>query len=135
MAKLAKAFDSVISKASERDNYENPQTFHRLRSEVVSPKAARHMLGLVGGNDVSVAWEQKTDIESDLRGTTRPNSWSTERHHLPPHSSIIIRKNPKQPIVIQSEPANLAPIQAWAYPAVVGPQPFKKETCGRPEKY
>jgi hypothetical protein len=69
MAELAQAFESVNSKANERDSYENPQAFHRLRSEVVSPKAARHMLGLVGGNEVSVAWQNMTDIESDLRGT------------------------------------------------------------------
>jgi hypothetical protein len=135
MAQLAEAFDSVHSKANERDDYENPQAFHRLRTEVVNPKAARHVLGLVGGNEVSVCWEQKTDIESDLRGTTRPNSWCASRKHLPPHSSIIIRKNPKQPIVIESEAANLQSVQAWAYPAVVAPRPFHKETCGRPEKY
>ena len=135
MARLTEAFDSINSKANERDNYENPQAFHRLVSEVISPKASRHVLGLVGGNEVSVAWENKTDVESDLRGTTRPNTWCASRQHLPPNSSIIIRKNPKQPIVIETEATNLAGIQAWAYPAVVGPEPFRKETCGRPEKY
>jgi hypothetical protein len=135
MASLTEAFDSVNSKANERDNYENPQAFHRLVSEAVNPKAARHVLGLVGGNEVSVAWNQMTDIESDLRGTTRPNTWCTMREHLPPDGSVIIRRNPKQNIVIDSTATNLTPVQAWAYPAVIGPEPFRKETCGAPEKY
>ena len=135
MASLTEAFDSVNSKANEQDNYENPQAFHRLRTEAVNPKAARHMLGLVGGNEVSVAWKDMTDIESDLRGTTRPNTWCALREHLPPDGAVIIRKNPKQNLVINSQAANLPAVQAWAYPAVIGPQPFKKETCGAPEKY
>jgi len=135
MASLTEAFDSVNSKANEQDNYENPQAFQRLRSEVMSPKAARHMLGLVGGNEVSVAWHQMTDLESDLRGTTRPNTWCATREHLPPDGDVIIRRNPKQTIVIDSQATNLPPVQAWAYPAVVGPKAFRKETCGAPEKY
>jgi len=93
------------------------------------------MLGLIGGNEVSVAWQQMTDVESDLRGITRPNTWGTMREHLPPDGPVIIRKNPKQNIVIDSQATNLPPIQAWAYPAVIGPEPFRKETCGAPEKY
>jgi hypothetical protein len=57
------------------------------------------------------------------------------REHLPPDGPTIVRKNPKQSIVIDSQATNLPPVQAWAYPAVVAPQPFKKETCGRAEKY
>ena len=41
-----------------------PQKFYH-------PNASRHALGLVGGNDVSVASGNLVDIESDLRGTTR----------------------------------------------------------------
>ena len=135
MASLTEAFDSVNSKANEKDRYENPQAFHRLTSEVMSPKAARHVLGLVGGNEVSVAWNNMVDLESDLLGITRPNTWCTLREHLPPDGTVIIRRNPKQDVVIDSLATNLPPVQAWAYPAVIGPQPLKKETCGAPQKY
>ena len=135
MASLTEAFDSVNSKANERDSYENPQAFHRLVTEAVNPKSARHVLGLVGGNEVSVAWKQMTDLESDLRGTTRPNTWCPLREHLPPDGSLIIRTNPKQNIVIDSHATDLPAVQAWAYPGVVAPLPLKKETCGAPQKY
>ena len=135
MASLTEAFDSVNSKANEKDRYENPQVFHRLRTEKINPKAGRHVLGLVGGNNVSVAWDQMTDLESDLRGITRPNTWSALREHLPPDGALIIRTNPKQNIAINSQGVNLPAVQAWAYPAVIAPQPFIKETCGAAEKY
>ena len=74
MAPLSEAYDSVNKRANDQDNYENPQTFDRLAYEVVHPKATRHMLGLVGGNEVQlglhggnhyVAWSSMADIESD----------------------------------------------------------------------
>ena len=128
----------------ERENYENPQALDRLTSEYVHPKPTRHMLGLVGGNEVQLglhggnhytAWSSMADIESDLRGTTRPNTDSATRKHLPNTGTIIVRKNPKQNIVIETNNTPLSGAQFWAYPSVVGPKPFQSEVCIRPEKY
>lgn len=144
LASLSEAYDSVNRVANDRDNYENPQTFDRLATEVVHPKPTQHMLGLVGGNEVQVglhggnhyvAWSSMADIESDLRGTTRPNSDSAARKHLPNTGSLVVRRNPKQDVVIETKTTPLGGAQFWAYPSVVGPKPFRNEVCVRPEKY
>ena len=144
LASLSEAYDSVNRSAIDRENYENPQNFDRLTTEVVHPKPTQHMLGLVGGNEVQVglhggnhyiAWSSMADIESDLRGTTRPNSDSAARKHLPNTGSLVVRRNPKQDVVIETKTTPLGAAQFWAYPSVVGPKPFRNEVCVRPEKY
>jgi hypothetical protein len=141
---LTEAYDSVNKSACDRENYENPQAFERLATEFIHPKPTRHMLGLVGGNEVQVglhggnhytAWSSMADIESDLRGTTRPNSDSAARKHLPNTGSLIVRRNPKQDVVIETKATPLSGAQFWAYPSVVGPKPFHNQVCVRPEKY
>lgn len=135
MAALSEAYDSVNRTANKNDPYENPQTFQRLVTEVEHPRPSRHILGIVGGNTVALARGNTSDLESDLKGLTRPNSDCTERHHLPPTSQIIKRKNPKQEMRIDSTPVPLSLSQMWAYPSVISPEPLRKETCGGPEKY
>jgi len=135
MAALSEAYDSVNRVANKNDPYENPQTFQRLVTEVEHPRPSRHILGIVGGNTVALARGNTSDLESDLKGLTRPNSDCATRHHLPPNSQIIKRKNPKQDVRIDSTPVPLALSQMWAYPSVIGPEPLRKETCGGPEKY
>ena len=135
MAALSEAYDSVNSKAKAQDPYENPQTYERFNGEVEHVKPARHVLGLVGGNEVSFVKTNWPDVESDLKGITRPNSDCTARHHLPPTSFITERKNPKQDFKLNSTPINLKDAQFWAYPSVVAPRPLVKETCGAPHKY
>jgi len=135
MAALSEAYQSVNLNAHRQDPYENPQTYQRLATEVEHPKPSRHILGIVGGNEVSLARGNTSDIESDLKGITRPNSDSTFRHHLPPTTQVIIRKNPKQNIMVDSTPVAMKASQMWAYPVVMAPEPLRKETCGGPEKY
>ena len=135
MAALSEAYDSVNRTANKNDPYENPQTFQRLVTEVEHPRPSRHILGIVGGNTVALARGNTSDLESDLKGLTRPNSDCATRHHLPPSSQIIKRKNPKQDVRIDSTPVPLSLSQMWAYPSVIGPEPLRKETCGGPEKY
>ena len=135
MAALSEAYESVNLSAHRQDPYENPQTYQRLATEGAHPKPSRHMLGIVGGNEVSLAKGNTADVESDLKGITRPNTDSTSRHHLPPTSQVIDRKNPKQNITIDSTPVPMKASQMWAYPAVMAPEPLRKETCGGPEKY
>jgi hypothetical protein len=129
------AYDSVNPAPSKIDPQENPQSYSRFVTEVEHPKASRHILGLVGGNEVSLTKTNWADIESDLKGITRPNSDSTERHHLPSASPIIERSNPKQTIRLDTNMQHLKPVQFFAYPSVIGPEPLVKETCGQPHKY
>ena len=135
MAELSQAFDSVNSKARKQDPYENPQAYSRFNGEVEHVKGARHILGLVGGNEASFVKTNWPDVESDLRGITRPNTNCATRHHLPPDSYVVERKNPKQDFTLDMTPLNLKEYQMWAYPSVIAPQPLVKETCGAPHKY
>jgi hypothetical protein len=135
MAALSEAYNSVNLTASRQDPYENPQTYERLAVEGEHPKPSRHMLGIVGGNSVALARGNTSDLESDLKGITRPNSDCTARHHLPPTSQFINRKNPKQHVMVDSTPVPMKASQMWAYPVVMAPAPLRKETCGRAEKY
>ena len=135
MASLSEAYESVNSTAHRQDPYENPQTFHRLVTEGVHPSPARHMLGLVGGNEVGFSKVNRIDVESDLQGITRPNSDCTGRHHLPNTNQTILRNNPKEFVRIDTKTVPLKPAQMWAYPSVIAPEPLAKETCGAPHKY
>lgn len=135
MASLSEAYESVNSTAHRQDPYENPQAFYRLVTEVESPRPTRHILGVVGGNEVALARGNTSDLESDLKGITRPNSDSAARHHLPSSSPLISRVNPKQNINIDSTPVPMKTSQMWAYPVVLAPEALRKETCGGPEKY
>jgi len=135
MASLSEAYDSVNLKSHKQDPYENPQSFQRLISEVEHPKTARHQLGLVGGNEVSLTKSNWVDVESDLQGITRPNTDCATRKHLPSTDKIVHRKNPKNDFTINTAMDHLPSAQFWAYPSVVGPEPLKTEVCVRPEKY
>jgi len=135
MAALSEAYQSVNELANRQDPYENPQSFQRIIPEVEHPKPARHILGLVGGNEVSLTKSNWIDVESDLQGITRPNTDCPAREHLPLSGTRIVRKNPKNTITINTQMDDLPVAQFWAYPSVVGPQPLKTEVCVRPEKY
>lgn len=124
---------------------ENPQNYDQLESQVVTPDPRRHILGLVGGNEVAtvaastrnVVNGQQADIESDLRGTTRPITKCPWRDYQPqmPGSSVIQRTNPKNNFKVDARLFPLRDYQMWAYAATYQPDPLVKETCGRPEKY
>ena len=136
MASLSEAFPAPNSAAALHEKTENPQRYDQLPEYVRHVKERRHILGLVGGNEVARAAGNIADVESDLQGITRPNTWSTERKHLPKDdTSKIARENPKINITIDATPVPLTPFQQWAYPAVVAPVPLEKETCYKPEKF
>jgi hypothetical protein len=135
MASITEAYDSVNKTANRNDPYENPQSFQRLRSEAEHPHTARHMLGLVGGNEVSLTKSNWPDVESDLKGITRPNTDCAARKHLPFSGDLVVRKNPKNNFAIDTSKDHLPAAQMWAYPVVIGPKPLVTEVCVRPEKY
>lgn len=135
MAALSEAYGAKNEKAHQQDAVENPQAYGRFNAEVEHPRPARHVLGLVGGNESAFVRTNWPDVESDLRGITRPNTFCPTRQHLPPTGPLLKRTNPKETITIDTTPIKMREMQMWAYPAVVAPEPLVKESCGRPEKY
>ncbi len=135
MASLSEAFPPANDAAARQERSENPQAYDDPAYTVRHVKEARHILGMVGGNEVSRIVGNQADLESDLLGITRPLTKGPQRQHLPNPSYTIERKNPKQNISINTTPVHLREMQAWAYPVVLGPEPLVKETCGAPEKY
>ena len=127
------------------ENKNNPQVYDELESQVVSPDPRRHILGLVGGNEVAtvaaskfnVVNGQQADVESDLRGITRPITKCPWRDYQPQAAgtTTIERVNPKNTFKVDARLYPLRDYQMWAYGAAYQPEPMVKETCGRPEKY
>ena len=124
---------------------ENPQNYDQLESQVVNPDPRRHILGIVGGNQVApvagsfynIVNPQQADVESDLRGITRPITKCPWRDYQPQPigDSVINRNNPKNNFTVDATLTPLPDYQMWAYAATYQPEPLVKETCGRPEKY
>lgn len=136
MASIAEAYTSYPNVDAERhERLENPQHYDEPAVVARHVKERRHILGLVGGKEIGSIAGNQVDLESDLLGITRPNSDATYRHHLPPTSSKISRDNPKLQLKIDATPVPLPSFQQWAYPSVMAPEPFRKDTCHRPEKY
>jgi hypothetical protein len=136
MASIAEAYTSYPNVDAERhERLENPQHYEEHAVVARHVKERRHILGLVGGKEIGSIAGNQVDLESDLLGITRPNSDATYRHHLPPTSSKISRDNPKLQLKIDATPVPLPSFQQWAYPSVMAPEPFRKDTCHRPEKY
>jgi hypothetical protein len=134
MAALQEAF------ATEKhpwESKENPQKYNYLVTEYISPTPKRHILGLVGGNEVSVAEGNVVDLESDLRGINLPNTFAPWRKYQPPpkNQREIKRDNVKIKLDIDVAPTHLPAYQMWAYPGMPTPAPLRNEVCKNPEKY
>jgi hypothetical protein len=120
------------------ESKENPQTYDLLKSYAEHPKPTQHTLGLVGGNEVPYETREKqVNIESDLRGITRANTFCPQRMHLPKDDGVmqVKRDTPKQKVSINVSTVPLKQSQMWAYPATLAPEPFSINVCNRPEKY
>jgi hypothetical protein len=116
---------------------ENPQHYDFLESTYINPEPKRHILGLVGGNEVSLIKGNMVDLESDLRGINIPNTFCPWRQYQPPikGTNEIMRNNTKVELKIDTTPQHLSTYQMWAYPGVTAPVPMKRDTCFQPEKY
>ena len=116
---------------------EDPQHYDYLVSQFVNPAPKRHILGVVGGNEVSLIKGNMVDLESDLRGINIPNTFCPWRQYQPPQKGQkeIVRDNTKINLTIDVQKDHLPVYQMWAYPAVVAPQPIVNEVCMKPEKY
>lgn len=138
MGSLSEAYGPLGGPASwERE--ENPQMYDRLVSTYIHPKPQRHILGLVGGNEVSLIKGNMVDLESDLRGITLPNTFCPWRKYQATDGAsgvtAIKRATTKGAVQIDVRPAHLPTYQMWAYPAVAAPLPLRNTVCRNPEKY
>lgn len=136
MGSLSEAYGPLGGPASW-EGKENPQMYERLTSTYIHPKPQRHVLGLVGGNEVSLIKGNMVDLESDLRGITLPNTFCPWRKYQAPtaDAASIRRATTKGAVDIDVRPAHLPAYQMWAYPAVTAPLPLRNTVCRNPEKY
>lgn len=117
---------------------ENPQAYDQNPFFYVHAKPARTMLGIVGGNDVSLIKGNQVDVESDLRRLNIPNTFCPERAYQAPREvdpKKIIRENVKTNQIIDITLQHLPAQQMWAYPVTIGPEPLKVDHCGTPERF
>lgn len=116
---------------------ENPQAYDRINEYNEHPKPRQHMLGIVGGNEVPYNGRlNQVEVESDLRGITRHNSFCPKRKHAPPLPSAksITRSSPALNVTVHPYTTPLEQAQMWAYPATLAPEPIVLQMCVRPEK-
>jgi hypothetical protein len=113
------------------------QNYSITENKLASPQAKRHILGLVGGNEVSQMAGNPQDIESDLRGITRPLTNCPSREYKPTMAGQekLVVNNRKTNLAIDIRPVHLPDYQMFGLPQTFAPLPLRKETCGRPEKY
>jgi len=128
------AYEKPSSHVFEKE--ENQQVYDRYVTEYQHVKPKRHILGIVGGNEVYEIKGNRVDLESDLLGITRPNTWGNFREHqLSKNPDKIERKNPKNSISINATSVPREEYQMWSYPAVFAPLSFKKEACVMKQKF
>lgn len=116
---------------------ENPQSYGQTPFAYVHEKPARHMLGLVGGNNVSLPKGNMVDLESDLRRLNVPLTKCSAREYQPPplKQASINRKSTKGTQIIDVRQKHLPSMQMWSYQATFAPVPMSARQCGSPEKY
>lgn len=135
MTSLSDAFTPIDSHPWE--NKENPQKYNYQVTQFLSPNPQRHILGIVGGNDVSLIKGNMVDLESDLRGINIPNTFCPWRQYQPPEQdqTKIIRDNVKIDLKIDVRSQHLPTYQMWAYPGMPAPMQMNNNVCNNPEKY
>jgi len=106
--------------------------------------ASRNALGLVGGNDVSIASGNLVDVESELRNITRDLSRAPTKNYVPacqdkdqndltaPHkcqakSFSYLERSSSNAIRVDLTPLHLRTSQFASYPGVPAPEPMRLE--------
>jgi len=133
---VSEAYGPLLGEHWEKK--ENPQHYDRMTSQECHPNPRRHVLGLVGGMEVSCVKGLQVDMESDLRRLNLPLTFCPQRQYHPPTrgQKEIIRDNVKvSGLRLSVEKNHLPAYQMWAYPSVVAPVPMVNQVCVRPEKY
>ena len=126
------------------------------------PNAGRNALGLVGGNEVSLASGNLVDLESDLRGITRDLSHAPSKKYHPtcalggvntaekslspfaaadgtcpswPRQIVFAERGTGRAVSVSTTPRHLPTIQMMSYPGVPAPTPFVQEVYGAPWRF
>jgi hypothetical protein len=98
--------------------------------------ASRNALGLVGGNDVSIASGNLVDVESDLRGTTRDLSNCPNRQFQSLPKQIVFTDRATGKLrTVSTIPRHLPTRQYVSYPGVPAPEPLVQEVHGYPWRF
>ena len=133
-----------------------PQKFYH-------PIQSRNALGLVGGNEVSMATGNLVDVESDLRNITRDMSQCPSKKYQPscplgaagtepaaanslanftggpcapwPAKLVFQERGTSNVRVVNTQPRHLPTSQYVSYPGVPAPDPFKQEVHGAPWRF
>jgi hypothetical protein len=133
-----------------------PQKFYH-------PNASRNALGLIGGNEVSIATGNLVDVESDLKGVTRDLSKAPARQYQPscplghagaepapanalapvtggpctsgPKQLVFTERSTGKVIKVDTAPRHLPTTQYVSYPGVPMPDPFVQEVYGAPWRF
>lgn len=132
---LGEAYGPLLSSHWEKE--ENPQRYEEQSTSYVHSDPKRHVVGLIGGNDVSLIRGNMVDLESDLRRIHLPLTFAPWKQYQPPQKGQkeIVRENVKGSVKIDIQKAHLPTYQMWAYPSVTAPLPLVNQVCVRPEKY
>jgi hypothetical protein len=137
--------------------------YTQLPSKFYHPNASRNALGLVGGNEVSVASGNLVDVESDLRGTTRDLTNCPTRKFQPscplgqagaapapagapapwtggpcapwPEQLVFQERGSGKVRTVATAPRHLPTTQFASYPGVPAPAPFVQEVYGAPWRF
>jgi hypothetical protein len=132
--------------ATEGGNVRDQQSadaysFVQIPEKWENPNKCRNALGLVGGAEVSHVKGNLIDLESDLRGITRPNSKCNAKQYVPscplggdqcPDYPADVQYRDKSTgdfQTVSTEPYHLRTCQAWSYPGTPVPKPYGQETC------
>ena len=106
-----------------------------------NPNKCRNALGMVGGAEVSHVKGNLVDLESDLKGITRPQSKCNAKQYVPncplgggdcpdyPNSISYVDKSTGEKRSVDTEPNHLRTCQTWSYPGTPVPRPYGQETC------
>jgi hypothetical protein len=133
-------------------NKENKSFYDQSQWAYIASHPKRHVLGLVGGNEVSLTRGNVTDVESDLTRRTRPLTRCPPLEHAPvlgskqqllaaqgnmdeEASTTLKRQNRKYDMTLDVSKVHLPAYQMWAYPVVMAPTPLKADPCLQPHKY
>lgn len=138
--------------------------YTQIPQKYYNPNAGRNALGLVGGNDVSVASGNIVDLESDLRGITRDLSRVPARRYQPscalgsdlasvpttssgpsplhdtscpswPKQLVFTERSTGKVRAIHTAPRHLPTIQVISYPGVPAPDPLVQDVYGAPWRF
>lgn len=108
-----------------------------LPEKFYHPNASRNALGLVGGNEVSVASGNLVDLESDMFNITRDASRAPARQYQPgppgqmiPKQLVFVERSNGKVVTIDNRPRHLPTTQFTSYPGVPAPKPFTQEVYG-----